>query len=393
MRIAYVCADPGVPVFGRKGASVHVQEVVRALAASAEVVLFAARMEGARPAGMEHVAVRSLPNGREGDLVARERGALAANAFLREALARHGPFDAVYERYSLWSHAGMEFARDASVPGLLEVNAPLVAEQAEHRRLSDRAAAERVASRVFGAATWLLAVSDGVAEHLERSPEACGRVHVLPNGVDPERFRPRPRRAVPAVPRPFTVGFVGSLKPWHGLEVLVAAFALLHGHDPSSRLLVVGDGPGREPLEAGLKAHGLLGAATLTGSVDSADVPRLLASMDAAVAPYPSLARFYFSPLKLYEYMAAGLPVVASAVGQVAEMIEHRRTGLLCPPGDPLASAAALIELQADPGLRLRLGRQARAQVLRRHSWRAVADRILELAAPSPARVARAGAG
>src|SRR5262249_53202779 len=83
-------------------------------------------------------------------------------------------------------------------------------------------------------------------------------------------------------------------------------------------LLIVGDGPERPRLEADLCARGLRELTQFTGSVDSDEVPGLLASMEVAVAPYPKLASFYFSPLKVYEYMAAGLPIVASRIGQLA---------------------------------------------------------------------------
>src|SRR5262249_52667391 len=239
------------------------------------------------------VAVEPAP-----DAAAREQAALRANEGLRADLERHGPFDVVYERYSLWGYAGMAYARAAGVPGLLEVNAPLIDEQAEHRGLADRAAAERVAGRAFGDAAVLLAVSDGVRDYLERYPVARGRVHVLPNGVDPARF---PTGLKPSCPGPhgsFTVGFVGTLKPWHGLPGLAEAFARLRAGSPEARLVVVGDGPGRGRLEEDLARHGSRGAALLTGAVDPAEVPGLLASMDVAVAPYPALPGFYFSPLK-----------------------------------------------------------------------------------------------
>src|SRR6516165_1722652 len=143
MRIAYVCADLGVSVFGHKGCSIHVQEVVRALAArDARVELFARRLEGEPPAGFEAVRLHSLPAVPRGDHAAREQAALAANGEVRAILEQEGPFDLVYERYSLWSFAPMEYARDEGIPGLLEVNAPLIAEQQEHRILIDRPGAE-----------------------------------------------------------------------------------------------------------------------------------------------------------------------------------------------------------------------------------------------------------
>src|SRR5260370_16186351 len=137
----------------------------------------------------------------------------------------------------------MEYARARGSPGLVEVNAPLIEEQAEHRILVDRARVEYVAERVFRAATALIAVSDQVAAYLERYPATRGRVQVIPNGVDPDRFPAGLRASSSTLPGTFTVGFLGTLKPWHGLPTLVEAFALLHREGPSSRLLIVGARP------------------------------------------------------------------------------------------------------------------------------------------------------
>lgn len=386
MRIAYVCADRGVPVFGCKGASIHVREMVRALTArGARLELFATSLGGAAPVDLEQVIVHSLPAVSGGDRAAREQAALAANPTLRATLAREGPFDLVYERYSLWSFAGMEYAFEAGVPGLLEVNAPLVDEQARYRGLVDRVSAEQVAERVLGAATAVVAVSREIATYLEGYPAVRGRVHVVPNGVNPERFRPALEPLSPASPGTFTVGFVGSLKPWHGLAVLVEAFARLHERAPCTRLLIVGDGPEKENLVSAVSSHGVADAVQFSGAVAPDDVPRLLASMDVGVAPYPELDQFYFSPLKVYEYMAAGLAIVSSRIGQLVDLIEDGVTGLLCPPGDATALAAALNRVRVEPDLRKRLGQAARAAVLRDHTWDAIARRILALAFPEPA--------
>lgn len=378
-RVAYVCADPGVPVFGHKGCSVHVQEVVRALSAhGAAVELFAVRRGGDRPPGLGGVRVHDL-DAPAGEGLARERAALAANGGLRSALETAGPFDFVYERYSLWSFAGMEYARDRRVPGLLEVNAPLVEEQRAYRELCDVAAAEVVATRVFGAATRLLAVSDETAAYLESRAEARGRVDVVANGVDAERFHPRLRAGRPETDR-FTVGFVGSLKPWHGLPLLVDAFAGLCRRVPAARLLVVGDGPERDRLLTELAGAGVEDRARLTGAVDPSDVPGLVASMDAAVAPYPAGAPGYFSPLKVYEYMAAGVPVVASRIPPLARLLDDGVTGLLVEPGDVGQLGQALERLAGDGALRARLAAAARAEVLRDGTWAAVGRRLLAVA-------------
>jgi glycosyltransferase involved in cell wall biosynthesis len=170
------------------------------------------------------------------------------------------------------------------------------------------------------------------------------------------------------------------MKPWHGVEDLVAAFAQLRAGSKDNRLLLVGEGPARSQLEAQVRALGLASRVHFTGAVEPAKVPGLMAAMDVAVAPYRSLPQFYFSPLKVYEYMAASLPVVASAVGQLKELIEPEVNGLLVPTGDVPALARALDRLRQDPEKRILLGRAARRKVLAHHTWDALAGRILELA-------------
>lgn len=380
-RVAYVSADLGVPVFGRKGCSIHAQEIIGALLRhGTQVDLFTTSGEGNPPVGLESATLHLLPRPPKGDHAEREQASLAGNGRLREELERAGDFDLIYERYSLWSFAAMELARDRGIPGLLEVNAPLIEEQAEYRVLVDRAGAERTAERVFRAARALLAVSDEVAGYLKQFPETLGKIQVLPNGVNAERFPENLQPALPSKPGVFTVGFVGTLKAWHGLSVLIEAFAQFHARLPLTRLLIVGDGPEREKLAADLAARGLQNAALFTGSVAPEKVPALLASMDVAVAPYPKLEKFYFSPLKVYEYMAASVPVVASRIGQLEKLIQPDTNGLLVPPGNAAALAAALERLLTEPQLATRLGRAGRATVLRDYTWDANAQEILQLA-------------
>ncbi|MFQ4137128.1 glycosyltransferase family 4 protein [Nodosilinea sp. PGN35] len=382
MRIAYVCADPGIPVFGHKGCSIHVQEVIRALQRQgATVELFAVRWGGDPPADLANVPRHPLPAVPKGDLAQRERAALSTNADLRTELALAAPFDLIYERYSLWSYSAMEFAQAEGIPGLLEVNAPLIEEQVQHRGLVHGDLAAQVAQRVFGAAQAIVAVSEEVKQYLTRWVEG-DRVTVIPNGVNHRRFCDRPSLVKSS--NSFTVGFVGSLKPWHGLTHLTNAFDLLHQRVPQARLLVVGDGPEREALEAELAERQLASSARLTGAVPPEQIPALLGQMDVAVAPYPASADFYFSPLKVVEYMAAGLPVVVSDIGQLRHLVVNNVTGLLHPPGDDRALALALEDLRSSPGRRRSLGRAARQHILAHHTWDAVAEKILAIAQPQP---------
>ena len=380
MRLAYICADLGIPVFGRKGSSIHVQEMLRAFKKQGiQVELFATRLGGNPPPDLETIPTHQLPSLPKDDPIIREQKALAANHDLRTALERESPFDLVYERYSLWSYAGMDYAHSRKIPGILEVNAPLIEQQATYRILVDRASAEQVAEQVFNSATVLLPVSKEVAVYLERYLISQSPMYVVPMAVNPARFSSAPTPSCPSSLGTFTVGFVGSLKPWHGLPVLVEAFALLHQQIPNTRLLIVGDGPERTDLVTNLSARGLLEATHFTGAVPHSEVPGLLASMDVAVAPYPPMSQFYFSPLKVYEYMAAGVPVVASQIGELEELIQDGVNGMLCPPGDAVALAETLKHLYAQPQLRDCLGQAGRATVLPNCTWDAIVQRLLAL--------------
>ncbi len=126
---------------------------------------------------------------------------------------------------------------------------------------------------------------------------------------------------------------------------------------------------------------GLQQAVTFTGGVAHEDVPQYLAAMDVAVAPYPPLDEFYYSPIKLFEYMAAGRAVVASRIGQVAEIVVDGVTGLLYEPGDRAALVNCLRRLQRDAALRNELGRRASA-ACSEHTWSQNASRVIDWVNP-----------
>lgn len=379
-RIAYVSTDPGVPVFGRKGASVHVQAIVRELLRrGAEVHLITARTGGELPRGLEDVIVHELPAitgapGPEREASARHSARAAASVLAR--LHHEVPLELVYERYSLWSETSMTWAHDHRVPSVLEVNAPLIDEQARYRVLTDRAGAEAVATRAFDAAASIVAVSGPVAGWVGRRTTGTG-IHVIPNGVDTTHVRPMAGVQTPPSSPGFAVGFVGTLKPWHGVEVLLEAFARLARCDETTRLRVVGDGPAHAALCEQALRLGVRERVDLVGAVAPEDMPAELAAMDVAVAPYPRLPDFYFSPLKVYEYLAAGVPVVASDIGPCSDILDGGELGVLVAPGDATQLAAVLAGLRSDVHLRTELGRAGRRAAVTRHDWSLVVSRIL----------------
>lgn len=370
-RIAYLCVDPGVPVFGSKGASVHVQEIVRAWRQrGASVTIYCTRKGDFVPSDLADVPVVTVPVTGKG--AEREHGQALAAAELAARITGDGA-TAVYERYSLFSDGLARVTAALGIPGFLEVNAPLIDEQRLHRTLHDDGAAEEALRVQVAAAVRTVCVSDPVTRWVRDRVDARhhGRIRTVANGVNVHRIMPAAEAPGAAV-----VAFVGTLKPWHGVQTLVEAQAAGSG---SWTVRVIGDGPqGRElrSLAARIGAD-----VEFTGAVAPESVPAALAGCAIAAAPYPRTRdadEQYFSPLKIYEYCAAGLPVVASRVGQVPHIIDDGVTGLLVEPSDPRALASAIDELVAAPLARAAMSSAARSLATDRHSWESVLERITD---------------
>lgn len=208
------------------------------------------------------------------------------------------------------------------------------------------------------------------------------KIVVCPNGVDVERFRPDPgvraevRSSMGVGEGPIVI-FAGSFFEWHDIGTLLDAFAQVLAARSTARLILVGDGHQRSAMERRALERGIGQAVTFTGLVRHDQVARLMAAADVAVAVYPRMQReLWLSPLKLFEYMASGAAVVASGTGQVLEVIDHMRNGILVVPGDATALSAAIGSLLDDPGLRHRLSEQARSDAVEQHSWARYVDRL-----------------
>lgn len=396
MKVAYVCADLGIPVFGKKGASIHVQEIIRALLKRGdEVCLFAAKLGGSIPEDLQAIKVFSVDAAMmsasgQGDCAEqREANAEQVAELLYQQMLCCDEFDLIYERYSLWSSVGCRYAQEHKIPCIAEVNAPLIEEQSSHRHLVNVARARMIEHQVFSCSTSIIAVSQGVADYIHSVNGNTTPVTVIANGVNLERFISVPRKMASIGETVVSIGFIGTLKPWHGVDSLLQAFAGLHQLRPQTRLIVVGDGPMRTSLVAIANELRIEKAIDWIGSVDAESVPQWLAPFDIAVAPYPQLEGFYFSPLKLFEYMASGIAVVASRIGQICEIVDDGLDGLLVEPGDSEHLQQALLALVDNPRQRKLLGQRGRDKAMQHFDWSNVLQQILAtVALPGPANEA-----
>ena len=396
-RILYLCADRGISFGGHKGASVHLREFASALQRAGHVVHVAVRRREAGADTNAPFPVHVLPSEDHADFfdhatvvgesaIVNDLREFDYNGIVRRWLGdlhARERFDAVIERYSLFGIAGRAFAREAGIPYVLEVNAPLVEEAPVYRILGRGDIARAVEHYLFDGADRIMAVSEELRGHIV-GLAPCARVTVLPNGVDVARFEKAPdrdawrRRFTKDPDRDFVIGFVGRVRPWHGVDLLVDAAGRLAAGDARTRLCIVGDcGDLEAELRARCRDAGLDGRVVFTGAVLPDDVPSILQAIDVVTAPYPPASRFYFSPLKVFEYMAAGRPIVASAIGQVADILAHQHTALLTAPGDVAGLASSLERLRDDVALAARLGANAREEARRLHDWRTRVDIVI----------------
>lgn len=366
MRILYAALDQIVP--GTLGGSVHVQSVSEGLADLGHEVHVAVQPGDAWPQDRVHWHAMAPPAGRP-QLRWLRRGAI-------RALARQVRADVIIERYYNFGGEGIRAARDLDVPGVLEVNAPIVDFPGSAKSRLDRALLvqpfRRWRDEICRQTTLFVTPTADIL------PAWVDREKVLETewGADTNHFRPDAPGAPPFVPDPSRAAcvFAGAFRSWHGAIHLSAALARLHAAgDARFGGVFIGDGPERE---AARRAAAGVPAIQFTGRVPHADMPAALRHADIGVAPFdpvrhaPLQLGFYWSPLKIFEYMAVGLPVVAPAIPRLARLVEHAREGMLYDPADPRGLDRAVASL-ADPSLRKALGTAARARVVRDFSWQA----------------------
>jgi glycosyltransferase involved in cell wall biosynthesis len=392
-KIVYCATDQIVP--GTKGGSTHVLAVAEGLAALGNEVHVAAQPgDGGFPTDGVHWHAIGAPLGKPALRMMR--------TFAVDRLIRRVQPDIIIERYH---NFGGESLRS---PGwhVLEVNAPIVDYPNSPKQRLDRALLVEPLRRWRD---WQCRVADRFVVPTRAilpdwiPPE---KIHETEWGVDTDRFRPGVQPP-PGVKLPFTrdgrliVVFIGAFRAWHGVRHLVRAMAQLRdAHAQQAPLgqhihaILIGDGPEREPAEAEARAAGLDASITFTGALPHDILPACLAAADIGVAPFDTAAHaplsiaFYWSPLKVFEYMAAGLPVVAPDIPRLRQILGAGEAGLLYDAANPRGLADAIVAL-AGPDRRAALGAAARARAERDYSWRSHCERLMHAVTPPPSRPSR----
>jgi len=288
----------------------------------------------------------------------------------------------LYERYTLFNLSGVMVARRLKIPLIMEVNSPLAYERAQYERLGLQRTAQALERFVLTRADLVLAVSTPLKNYIIKRGVPSERVLVLPNGTDPTLFHPDTKtrqeiRRQSGIPLgTMLIGFVGILRPWHGIELLFDAIARIKNISHNLCLLIVGDGPSQSDLERLAREKGLGNNVIFVGRVAHQKVPGYLSTLDIAVSPR---ATFYASPMKVLEYMATGIPVVAPRMQNLQDVITDGFNGALFEAENSVNLAAVLSSLIQNESYRRKLGENARATILRGRTWTHNAEQILQL--------------
>jgi glycosyltransferase involved in cell wall biosynthesis len=371
MRILYCAIDQTVP--GTVGGSVHVTAVAEGLAALGhEVHVLVSPADRPFPEGRVTWTAMAPPLGARELRWARARAVRAiANTFRP---------DVIIERYYNFGGEGLLAAASTGALSVLEVNAPIVDYPGSSKARIDRLLVfepmrrwrERLCARAD------LIVTPAASILPPGTP--TDKVVELEWGADTDRFSPAAAGPLPFARPPGTVAiFAGAFRSWHGAIDLVRAIRLLRErHLTSVSAVMVGDGPEKPRAETEARD---LDNVLFTGAVPHDQMPACLAAGDIGVAPFdvsahkPLTLGFYWSPLKIFEYMSAALPVVAPAGGRMSRLVEHNREGILYEPATPAALADALVRLE-DSVLRRELGRAARERAVREYGWKAHCNKL-----------------
>lgn len=283
---------------------------------------------------------------------------------------------------SYCNFSGLRAARKKSIPFVVFADGPLEYEYSlfypQYYRYP--ALGRLLEGLVMRKADRVICISEILKGFLVRYGLDARKIHVVPNGIDAEAFRPGIADSE-VVDRyklqdRVVVGYIGSFQFFSDLRVFIDIAGKICRNNPKAVFLFVGAGPVGDKMQSMANDAGLKERMIFTGSVPHARVPRYLSVMDVLISPYRDDYLFYGSSMKLLEYMAAGKPAVITALGQIKELVHDGCNGMLYEPGDYSALASKMETLLQDRALRMRLGACARKTVEENWTWERQASRI-----------------
>lgn len=284
--------------------------------------------------------------------------------------------DILFTRLELYNFSGRWLSKALHIPLVVEADCP---PSYEHKTFYGKSFVhlgrlpEQLELATLRHADAIIAISTVLRNYYIELGIAAEKIHVIPNGADPEKFKPRPRPAQLEarynLAGKVVIGWIGALVGWSGIERFAQTARELLLAYPNAVLMIVAGGANKALFERELKQGELAERVVLPGLVSHALINDYLACMDIVLAPYPRLPFWYASSMKIFEYMAAGKAIVASNIGQVGEVLHDRENALLYDPEKPDALRRQIEVLLKNPALRRELGVRAREDLVARYTW------------------------
>lgn len=287
--------------------------------------------------------------------------------------------DLIYERDHIFG-IGIILGKIFRIPTIVEVNGIIIEEMKilKHFNLKIINLAKFIESFTLKNATHIISVTDGIKTYLKENYQiGFDRITTIPNSVNTDLFKPieNSKQILNLNPEFNYILFVGSLVDWQGVDTLIRASPLILKDMPKTRFLIVGDGSMRTYYMNLTKTINVNDKFSFIGVVPHESVPLFINACDICVVPKKPLKSGY-SPLKLYEYIACGKPVVASRISGF-ELLNEFNCGLLFEPENSVDLANVILKLLNDPALREEIGSNA-LMVSKKISWKNVAQKTLD---------------
>jgi len=293
-------------------------------------------------------------------------------------LHRDYPFDLILMRLQRFDWSCWLVAKELDIPLVLEVNSPISLELGYLRGRSRLDLYSRFESEMWNQADHIMVVSEALSDYLISKGVQKTKISVNPNGVDPEVFKPsgenkRVRSRLGLGNQPI-ITFSGSLMPWHDVDVLIRALPHLRSED--AVLLLIGTSSYAPKIDRLCSRLNITERVLAIGQVHYGLMPEYLGASDILAATYLPTRMFYFSPLKIMEYMAMAKPIIASSLGDNSVLLKDG-CGLLVKPGRVNDVISAIDTLISNPRLSQEMGRRARERVISNYTWRHNVNRVL----------------
>ena len=355
-------------IASKDGQYVHVEELTKALKKLGhEIIMVCPDVTKNSDFGSEGGLVPLMKRFIPGFIYELLELAYAFFAYLKlsRAVKHHQP-NCLYERYNLYSPAGVWIKWRYKLPMLLEVNAPIFDERSKYNGIAIPWLARWSERYTWTGADRVLPVTQVLANYVKDAGVDESRIIVIPNGIDPEKFENVPD-IIEAKKRLGlegcqVMGFTGFVREWHGLERVLDLLKDQQGGQ-GRHLLVVGDGPARGDIEKRAAQLNVSDKVTFTGIVPRDQVIDLVAAFDVALQPDVVA---YASPLKLFEYMALGKAIVAPNTPNIREILINNKNALLFDLDDEASFLKCVAISLSDQDLQQSLGLSAKKTITER---------------------------